>query len=293
MTGPTNDMVFLGHYTKDTIVTPSGTRIADGGAFFYGANVAVRMGLRTAAITRLAEEDFHVVGELKGLGVEVLVLPSRNSTCLRLEYPGGNPDERTISVISQADPFRPDDVANVDSKCFLIGASIRGEVSREVLQELSKKNCTVALDVQGYIRVIRNGLLMHEQWPEMEGILSLVDVLKTDAVEAESLTGTAEIREAAKILRGYGPSEIVLTHRDGLLVYAGEQFYEEPFCPKQTIGRSGRGDTCVAAYMGRRLISPPHGSAVWAAAVTSLKLESNGPFSRDVSDVEALISSNY
>ncbi len=293
MTGPTNDMVFLGHYTKDTIVTPSGTRIADGGAFFYGVNVAVRMGLRTAAITRLAKEDFHVVGELKDLGVEVLVLPSKHSTCLRLEYPGGNPDERTISVISQADPFRPDDVANVDSKCFLVGASIRGEVSREVLQELSKKDCTVALDVQGYIRVIRNGLLVHEQWPEMESILSLVDVLKTDAVEAESLTGTAEIREAAKILHGYGPSEIVLTHRDGLLVYAGEQFYEERFCPKQTIGRSGRGDTCVAAYMARRLIASPQRSAVWAAAVTSLKLQSSGPFMSDLSDVEVLISSNY
>ena len=33
------DIVFLGHYTKDTIVSSSGTRIFDGGAFNYGAAV--------------------------------------------------------------------------------------------------------------------------------------------------------------------------------------------------------------------------------------------------------------
>ena len=51
------DIAFIGHYTKDTIVSASGTRVVDGGAFNYGANVAVRMGLKVAAVTRLAEED--------------------------------------------------------------------------------------------------------------------------------------------------------------------------------------------------------------------------------------------
>jgi len=58
------DIAFLGHYTKDTIVSSSGIRIVDGGAFNYGANVAVRMGLKVAAITRLTKEDFHVIKNL-------------------------------------------------------------------------------------------------------------------------------------------------------------------------------------------------------------------------------------
>ena len=28
------DIVFLGNYTRDTIVSPRGTRVVDGGAFF-------------------------------------------------------------------------------------------------------------------------------------------------------------------------------------------------------------------------------------------------------------------
>ena len=65
------DIAFLGHYTKDTIVSTEGTRVVDGGAFNYGSHLAIRMGLQVAAITRLAQEDFHVVEELKKLGVNV------------------------------------------------------------------------------------------------------------------------------------------------------------------------------------------------------------------------------
>jgi sugar/nucleoside kinase (ribokinase family) len=230
------------------------------------------------------------VEELKSLGVEVVAIPSKNSTCLCLEYSEENPDLRTISVMSRADPFRPEDVISADSRCFLIGASMRGEVPCEVLEALSKKDSTVSLDVQGFIRVLRNGVLVHEQWPEMESVLSMVDVLKTDAVEAQALTGKTEIRDAAKMLHSYGPSEIVLTHRDGLLVFAGGVYYEQRFYPKKAAGRSGRGDTCVAAYMARRLVAPPDEAADWAAAVTSLKLESEGPFRRNLEDVLSLIN---
>ena len=59
------DIAFIGHYTKDTIISSAGTRVVDGGAFNYGANIAARMGLKVAAITRLAKEDFSVVEKLK------------------------------------------------------------------------------------------------------------------------------------------------------------------------------------------------------------------------------------
>ena len=92
------DIAFLGNYTKDTIVSSSGKRIVDGGAFNYGSHVAVRMGLKTAAITRLATEDFHVVRELEQLGVAVFAQPAPKSTCLRLEYPTSDVDDRIPGV---------------------------------------------------------------------------------------------------------------------------------------------------------------------------------------------------
>ena len=53
------DIVLIGNYTKDTIVSASGTRFADGGGIYYGACTAVVMGLKVAVVTRIAKADIH------------------------------------------------------------------------------------------------------------------------------------------------------------------------------------------------------------------------------------------
>jgi sugar/nucleoside kinase (ribokinase family) len=311
------DVAFLGHYTKDTIVSPAGIRVVDGGAFNYGAHVAARMGLNVAAITCLAKEDFHVVDELIALGVDVFARETPQSTCLRLEYPTSNVDQRVIYVESTAGPFTPADVEPLQAaggwqtsggrhpRAILVGASMRGEVSLPVIEALSRKGTfgrepsdgrfpsALAIDVQGFVRVARQGKLVYEPWPEKQQVLAHVDVLKADAVEAEMLTGETDLRAAARMLSDLGPGEIVLTHRDGVLVYADEQFYEAAFVPRELVGRSGRGDTCIAAYVARRLTASPAEATAWAAAVTSLKMEAEGPFLKEISDVEDLVGKEY
>ncbi len=287
------DIAFLGHYTKDTIVSSEGTRVVDGGAFNYGSNLAIRMGLKVAAITRLAQEDIRVAEDLKRLGVDVFARITPHSTCLRLEYPTPNVDERVLYITSSAGPFEPSEVRDISSKAFVIGASVRGEVSLDVIEELRKKETLISADIQGFIRIARDGKLVFEEWPEKEKVLSELDVLKTDAVEAELLTGQRDIRAAARMIADFGPKEVVLTHRDGLLVYDSSHFYESKFNPKRLIGRSGRGDTCIAAYVARRLNASPEEAMIWAAAATSLKLEAEGPFRRDIREVEELIRKKY
>ena len=61
-----------------------------------------------------------------------------------------------------------------------------------------------------------------------------------------------DIHKAAAILHEYGPQEVVLTHRDGILVYDGRTYYEQKFYPEELVGRSGRGDTVIATYMAFR-----------------------------------------
>ena len=111
-------------------------------------------------------------------------------------------------------------------------------------------------------------------------------------VEAEFLTGQSDIRVAARKLAAHGPKEIVLTHKDGLLVLANGEYFEQPFRPAQLRGRSGRGDTCVGSYLSSRLQAPPEQSTQWAAALTSLKLEAEGP-QRTRACVEELIRRQY
>ena len=289
------DIAFLGHYTKDTIVSKRGTRLVHGGAFNYGSNVAVRAGLKVAAVSRLAKEDQEVVESLEALGIDTFVTYAENSTCLKLEYPTDNPDKRLMYVTSSAGAFTPEEVRDVNAKAFVLGPSLHGEIPVDVLDELRKKDTLIACDVQGYVRADVNGSVEYVKWDkeEMKEVLARVDILKTDAVEAEMITGEADRKKAAQILASYGPKEIVLTHKDGVLVYANGTYYEANFTPKEMVGRSGRGDTCIGSYVTKRLSAPPEEAYIWAAAVTSLKMEAEGPFKRDIQDVDDKIKKDY
>jgi len=290
----TYDLVLIGNYTKDTVVSASGTRIVDGGGFNYGAHVAAMMGLKTAAVTRLAKEDSHVVDTLVRLGVDVFPTYTPYSTHLRLYYPTSDPDQRVLSVTQTAGVYTPSQVEHLQARAFLINASTRGEVDLAVIQELKKKDALVAADAQGFVRIIASdGTLTYDDWPEKQQVLPLIDILKADAVEAEMLTGETDIEAAAGTLASWGPEEVVLTHRDGLLVLADGRSHKAPFCPQKLVGRSGRGDTCIASYVAKRLTAPPIEATIWAAAVTSLKMEAEGPIKRKMEDVAELIQRRY
>ena len=288
------DIVIFGNYTKDTIITPSGTRYVDGGGFNYGAHAARMLGLNVAAVTRLAQEDQRVVDKLKNIGVDVYPFYTPSSTHMVLEYRSANPDDRILRCAATAGSFTPDQFEALEAKAFLMNGSIRGEIPLEVVRSLRRKDALLVADLQGFIRIIApDHTLLHAPWPEREEHLRLVDVLKTDAVEAESLTGESDIKKAASALAKTGPKEVILTHKDGILVLAAGIFYEAPWRNKSLIGRSGRGDTCIASYIAKRLTEPPQVAIIWSAATTSLKMEAEGPFLRSVTDVRDFIAKEY
>jgi sugar/nucleoside kinase (ribokinase family) len=288
------DIVIFGNYTKDTIITPAGTRYVDGGGFNYGAHAARMLGLSVAAVTRLAQEDQRVVDKLRKIGIEVYPFYTPSSTHMVLEYRSANPDDRILRCAVTAGSFTPDQFESLEAKAFLMNGSIRGEIPLDVVKSLRKKNALLVADLQGFIRIIApDTTLLHARWPEQEEHLRLVDVLKTDAVEAESLTGESDIKKAATVLASMGPKEVVLTHKDGILVLANGNFHEAPWRNKSLIGRSGRGDTCIASYITKRLTEPPEVAIIWSAATTSLKMEAEGPFLRSVDDVRDFIKKEY
>ncbi len=291
---PIFDIAVCGNYTKDTIITPEGSRGVDGGGFNYGAHAAVGLGLSVAAITRLAAEDSHVVDNLKKVGVTVYPTFVPTSTRMILDYPTANPDERILTTPRTAGSYTLDQFDGIEAKRMLINSSMREEMPLAVIEGLRPRFEQLVGDLQGFIRVIApDRRLVYEQWPEKEAVLRLFDVLKTDQVEAEFLTGESDMRRAAIALAKFGPKEIVLTHKNGILVYDGSQFYEAPFHSKKIVGRSGRGDTCIASYIAKRLTLPPGEAIIWSAATTSLKMEADSPFLRSIADVEQLINEQY
>jgi sugar/nucleoside kinase (ribokinase family) len=287
------DLVCIGNYTKDTIVSPAGTKFVDGGAVNYSAHAAARLGVKTAVVTRLASEDARVVDKFRQAGIDCFATYTPHSTLMKLEYPTTDPDIRHLSVTTTAGSITVSQVENLQAKAAVIGSSLRGEVGLDVIRILKEKGMLLAADMQGFVRVLRGQELNYEPWDDMQATLAYVDIVKSDAVEAEFLTGESDIRKAARFYAGMGPREIVLTHKDGVLVYADGKFTDAGFFSARLNGRSGRGDTCIGAYVAMRLSKPPREAGIWAAAVTSLKMEELGPFNRSISEVEALIHAKY
>ena len=287
------DLVCIGNYTKDTIITPSGTRYVDGGAVNYAAHAANQLGLIVAVVTRLAREDQRVVDKFTSCGIDCFPTYTPESTTMRLEYPTNDPDFRYLSVASTAGSIGSMDIEDIEMRAAVIGSSFRGEVGLDVIQSLRAKNLLLAADMQGFVRVLEEQSLAYKSWDEMSKTLCFLDILKSDTVEAEALTGEGDIFKAARVFSGLGAKEVILTHKDGVLLFTGEKYYQAGFYPQRLDGRSGRGDTCIGVYTAMRLSKEPYEALLWAAAVTSLKMERLGPFDRSMEEVEFFLRDKY
>jgi sugar/nucleoside kinase (ribokinase family) len=288
------DLLFAGNLTRDTVITPQGTTVRDGGAVIYGVHAAARLGARTAVVARLGKDDRRADKGFLGEGIDFYPVFAEHSTLLTLHYPTGDPDTRTLSVTATAGRLGPADIAGLEARGNVISGTLREEAGLDFFQAARLlAGEFLAVDVQGFVRDVRGDSLVHTPWQEMTAVLALVDILKSDKVEAEFLTGETYLGKASRSFTDLGPREILLTHRDGLMVYAGgrEDFF--PFTSKSQIGRSGRGDTCLGAYAAMRLTLPPHEAGKWAAAAASLKVERPVPLDRTRDELAEFIQKHY
>ena len=283
------DVAMIGHYAQDRIIYMDNSEVALGGAVYYGGVALRRLGFRVAVITRLAKQDWSMLDELRGEGIQVYAAEASATSGIENVYATADMNYRTCKPLGFAGAFRWEDIPDLNARVWLVGPIIAGEVDIPLLRLLHAKGAPVALDIQGFIRVPENDQLVFREWPQMSEGLRYVNYLKADDAEALALTGHSDLRQAAMELAGYGPSEIVLTHRDGMLVYAAGQFHRAAFRPRQVRGRTGRGDTTFSTYVAKRLAESPEAACRYAAAVASLKMETPGPFRRPLSDVESYL----
>jgi sugar/nucleoside kinase (ribokinase family) len=280
------DILMVGHFAKDELIVDGQGEISSGGGVYYGSMVLRQMGYQVAVATRLHPDDFPRLEELRQAGVQVFASPAAQTSGIANYYQSANMERRICKLIGFAGTMTLDEIPDLPVRLIMISGIIAGEVDLPTLAALSRR-APLALDVQGFVRVPEGDDLVFKPWPEMAEGLRYITYLKVDRAEAEHLTGETDLRLAAQKLSEYGPKEIVLTQSSGPLVYAGGAFYTAPFTPRSLAGRTGRGDTCFSAYLGRRLTAGPDEATRFAAAVTSLKQEKPGPWQGPVEEAVA------
>lgn len=289
------DSIIIGHITMDINTDSDGVTVKqEGGAVLYSSASAFALGHRVAAVTKLPEKDKARLNALK--------LDKEDIFCTYCESPSNmvniylTPDrERRNSTCSSiGTPFTAADLPDVQTEIYHFAGLVFGDFDGSLIKAAAQK-AKVAVDVQGFLRHVNrdNGSMYFEDWAEKKELLPYIHFLKTDAAEAEILTGTADRRKAAEIMYSWGAKEIVITHNTEVLVYDGEQVYTCPIRARNLSGRTGRGDTTFAAYICERLKNDIPSSLLTATATVSLKMETPGPFGGTREDVEKYINNFY
>jgi sugar/nucleoside kinase (ribokinase family) len=276
-------IAFVGHLCVDENVIRGQTEHTIGGGVFHGGITAQRLGAEALVVTKCAESDRPSFHPLTEAGVRVVFLPTPASTSIRNVYPSENPDERQSMLISQATPFNQEDldlVVSIKADVVHVNPLWLGEFPPLLLTALRPHATMLCADAQGFLRAPEpDGRLVHRDLPQKRSVFPMLDLFKVDAKEALILTGEEDPRRAARAVQALGPRMVLLTHRDGVCVFDGNNLCESTFSGFTLEGRTGRGDTCTASF----LVARGYGqglaeAAAFAAEVTSRKMQYRGPY---------------
>ncbi|MBD8970857.1 PfkB family carbohydrate kinase [Segatella hominis] len=286
------DICCIGHITKDKIVTPNRTVYMAGGTSFYFSYAINQLpkDVTFSLVTAMDPTEKEPVEKMLKAGIDVSMNASRNTVFFENIY-GENQNERKQRVLAKADPFTIQQLEHVDAKVFHLGSLLADDFPTEVVEYLSRKG-RVSIDVQGYLREVRDEKVYPIDWKEKLKVLKHTYYLKVNETEMETITGLKDAHEAAKLIHAWGVTEVIITlGSEGSLVYVDDKFYEIPaYPPHEVVDATGCGDTYSAGYLYKRLQgATPTEAGKFAAAMCTIKLEHNGPFNRSIEDVEKII----
>lgn len=290
------ESLIIGHITIDQNIDHLGNEVKiPGGAVVYSSASAYSLGHNVAAITKVAPKDRDRLCAFTIPKENIICLDSKESTNMYNKYLTADKERRICQCFSKGDEITAGDIPDdVQADIYHFAGLIYGDFSSETVKQVSKKG-PVAVDVQGFLRHWKpdDKSMFFEDWADKKEILPHITYLKTDAAEAEILTGLEDRREAAKLLYSWGAKEIMITHNTEVLIYDGKEFYTCPIRARNLSGRTGRGDTTFAAYLTERLHNDIRSSLLTATATVSFKMETPGALKATRAEIEDYINKFY
>lgn len=288
------DILIIGPVSLDHNIDYLGNERKElGGAVVASGFAAARSGSKTALFTKLNPADADVEKRFENSNADLYWKPSTTTCSIRNQYFTADKEKRTCTSMGVCDPFQFEELPDIDTKIYHFAGLVYGDFDGELFEKAAKHG-KVAVDVQCLLRHVEADKTMaFHDWDEKLKYLPCIDYLKTDAAEAEILTGLSDRAEAAKLLYSWGAREIMITHNTEVLIYDGKEIYTCPIRARNLTGRTGRGDTTFAGYITERLRTGISEALQYCTALVSLKMETPGPFMGTREDVLEYIREFY
>jgi len=247
-------VIIAGSVTYDTIVREGACFRKIGGVSAYAGLTFRLHGIRTAAACNVAPRDRRVRNLFRQYDILVCDGPTPVTTRFVNVQTG---DSRRQEAPRLADPVRLipllpllKSVAHVH-----LGPLHPADLHPEWLAILSRVHKTVSLDVQGYVRKIRDGRVFPAVSKRLPEALRLSRFVKADSEEMAVILERFRMK-IETFQDTFGIDELLVTsgRRGGTLRLAsGEQIAYEACPAGRESDTTGAGDVLFAAYLARRL----------------------------------------
>lgn len=290
------DVMMIGPIAHDHNIDYQGDEVFElGGAVYFSAAAAKAANAKVYAAIKMAKQDESILENFQLPRSSISILPSSATTLMRNQYFTADREKRRATALAQSDRIHFEEIPKVNTTLYHLAGLLYHDFSSDIILKLSEKGL-VSADIQGFLRHRNplNGEMYFEDWEDKKKYFKYFNFLKTDAAEAEILTGTSDRKEAAIIMHSWGAKEIMISYNKEILVYDGSDFYTCPIKARNLSGRTGRGDTTFGAYIAKRINGNSIKDALlFATAMVSLKMETPGAFKGTSKDVENYIKDFY
>jgi len=244
------EVLVVGSVTIDTIIENRRTSERLGGVGAYGALTFQRLGVATAVVTNVADEDRALLGILAGEGVAVHAGKSIRTTRFVNESRGDLREQlmpQTAGPIASAqiDPF----LATI--RHVHAGPLHPDDIDPQAMALMAESKKLVSLDVQGYLRRAVNGRIVPGLSEGLAEALHSAHIIKADEGELNLMLD--HFRESLPgFLKRFRIDEAVITRGSrGASVWTrfGEGWHFAAEAVRRPASTVGAGDVFFAAYL--------------------------------------------
>jgi len=243
-------LICVGSMAFDAIETPFGKvdKIVGGAATFvaYAATNFVKPVQQISIIGYdFPKEELE---ELKSRGVEldgVEIVPDKKSFFWSGRYHEDmNSRDTLITDLNVLGDFNPKVPDSYQGSEFLMLGNLAPSVQISVINQMKKRPKLIAMDTMNF--------WMEVALPDLQQLLTMVDVLLINDEEARQLTAQYSLVKAAKEILTMGPKYLVIKKGEhGALLFHGDNVFFAPALPLEDVfDPTGAGDTFAGGFMG-------------------------------------------
>jgi sugar/nucleoside kinase (ribokinase family) len=243
-------LISVGSMAFDAIETPFGKvdKIVGGAATFVA--YAAANFVKPVQQISIIGYDFpkEEMEELKRRGVEldgVEIVPDKKSFFWSGRYHEDmNSRDTLVTDLNVLGDFKPKVPDSYQGSEFLMLGNLAPSVQISVINQMRKRPKLIAMDTMNF--------WMEVAMPELQQLLSMVDVLLINDAEARQLTAQYSLVKAAREILTMGPKYLVIKKGEhGALLFHGDNVFFAPALPLEDVfDPTGAGDTFAGGFMG-------------------------------------------